>query len=179
MKESKEGDRIIGMKMQEENIEWKELTGNESDKVRKLYKKEIMFNRIIYCIMFGGAIFGVLLFRHSMLDFFGVILNGMIFLIAILVCIYEFKCSHKRKSNRWESCEGELWSIERKYYIKYRIITYTVMVNDNEKGREISFDKNLVHGKVQEGDEVILLRPVGCKEINLCLKEDYDAYCEV
>lgn len=157
---------------------WKELSKEESDKMRILFCRGRVYSKIWR----GGVILGTIIMvfivikgilEKGSIDIIEMMVYMPIYIVAIVAAIYETQCEQKRKSNLWISREGILWMIEKKYYIRYSIKTYFVRTSNNE---EISFDKNFVHGKVQEGDEVVLVRPIGSKEINMCLKEEYDNY---
>lgn len=153
---------------------WKVLSEEESDRARGLFYKGKIYSKIWRYVTIGAVIVTVLIVIKQILEgtinIIEMLVYVPIYILAVTAVIYETQCERERKGE-WEGIEGILWLVEKKYYIKYSIKTYFVKTNDNE---EISFDKNFVHGKIQEGDEVVLLRPVGSKEINMCLKEDYD-----
>lgn len=158
--------------------DWKALSKKESAKVRILFRKEENFSRIWRYGIIGGVIITVLVIIKEILEkghvnIGGIIVYAPIYILALIAVVYEAQCAQKRKNNLWVYREGTLWMIEKKYHIKYSIKTYFVITKNSE---EISFDKNFVHGKIQEQDEVVLLRPIGSKEINLCLKEDFERY---
>lgn len=155
---------------------WKTLSKEESDKVRILFRKGKIFSRIWRYGIIGSVIITVLIivkeiWQKGAVDIIEAMVYAPIYIFAIIAVVYETRSEQKRKSNPWMSREGTLWMVEKKYYIKYCIKTYFVITNDKE---EISFDKNFIHGKIKEGDEVVLLRPVGSKEINMCLKKEYE-----
>lgn len=153
---------------------WEKLTEKESEKLRTLFKKQIILRKIrVYVIVLLVASCLRVSEKTSINVF--VILSAVLSIICVIEGVsYEIGRSRKRKNNIWEKSEGKLWMIEKKYHFRYCVTKYMVITNNT--GEEIVFNKNFVHGKVQEGDEVVLLRPIESKEINICLKEDYDNY---
>lgn len=156
------------------NDNWEKLTEEESGKLRTLFKKQIILRKIRVYVIVLLLVSCLRVSEKTSINVF-VILSAVLSIICVIEGIsYEIERSRKRKNNIWEKCEGKLWMIEKKYHFRYCITKYMVITNNT--GEEILFYKNFVHGKVQEGDEVVLVRPVGSKEINICLKEDYDNY---
>lgn len=155
---------------------WEHLTEEESAKMREMFKKQIILRKMrVYLIVFLFASC-LRVSEKTSINIFVIVTMILSAICVIEGVTYEIGRSKKRKNNVWEKCEGKLWMKETKYHLKYYVTKYIVIINST--GEEILFYKNLVYGKVQEGDEVVLVRPIGSKEINMCLKEDYDNYVE-
>lgn len=157
---------------------WKTLSREESEQVRRLFQREMICSKIwrwglVVAIIMATVILIKDVLEKSYVDLMEVVIYILFSVIVVVAVVSERKSQWKRKNCIWESRKGKIWRIEKKYCVKYFITTYFVITNDNQ---ELSFDKELVHGKVLEGDEVVLLRTMGSEEINMCLKKDYDSY---
>lgn len=157
---------------------WKTLSREESEQVRRLFQREMIYSKVwrwglVVAITMATVILIKDVLEKSYVNFMEVTIYILFSVIAVVAIVSERKSQWKRKNGIWESRKGKVWRIEKEYCVKYFITTYFVITDDSE---EISFDKNLVHGKIQEQDEVILLRTIGSKDINLCLKEDFERY---